>query len=165
MFNKLHYDAKFIEMFPVQDLIDSSTDTGDKDIYVRDADRVSILISGIVAGTADQDHVVRVYKCDSAGANDTAIAFDISKVVTATGVYGTWTECTAAAGHTITSSDLTIATHTYLIEIDAAQFIANDDYATGYDYLTLKITGTDDTATWTGNITAILYGLKYQATV
>lgn len=165
MFNKLHYDAKFIEMFPVQDLIDSTTDTGDKNIYVRDADRVSILISGVVAGTADQDHTIKVYKCDSAGANDTAIDFDISKMVVTTGVYGTWTECTAATGHVIGSATLTETTHTYLIELDSAQFIANDDYATGYDYVTLKITGTDDTATWTGNITAILYGLKYQATV
>jgi len=146
-------------------LIDSSTDTGDKNIYVRDADRVSILISGVVAGTADQTHTIKVYKCDSAGANDTAIDFDISKITVATGVYGTWTECAAADGLPIVAATLTEATHAYLIEVDAAQFIANDDFATGYDYLTLKITGTDDTATWIGNITAILYGLKYQNTV
>lgn len=164
MFNKLHYDAKFIEMLAPADLAGGAIDTGDSDVYVRDADRVAVLVSGLVAGTADQTHTITVYKCAADGTGDVAIPFDISEIDLSNGAYGTWTEATTA-GFAVTAAMLTEATHTFMIEVDKAQFIGNDDYATNLSYLAVKLAGTDDTATWTGGITAILYGLKYQNTV
>ena len=168
MFNKLHYDVKFMELLAVQDIAGGAIDSGDKDVYVADADRISILISGAVAvGTTDQDHTFKVYKVKSDGTGHVAIPFDICKLTTL-GAYGDWVECTAADGHVITAAGvLTVGTHTYMIEVDKAQFITNDVTAASVpadylDYLGFKVTGTDDTSTWTANAIAILYGLKYQ---
>ncbi|MCK5763037.1 MAG: hypothetical protein KAH05_02860 [Clostridiales bacterium] len=165
MFNKLHYDAKFVTLLAPATNMAVAIDTGDKNFYVRDADRVAIIIQGLAA-SVDKIHTITVDRVDVAGANDTAINFDIAKITTATGVYGTWTECAAATGLAIEAATLTDGTHAYIIELDSAQFISNDDYATNYDYISVKIaTSGVDGGTFTGSITGILYGLKYQNTV
>ena len=169
MINKLHYDVKFTELLAVQDIAGGNVDSGDCDVNVTNAERITILVSGVVAvGTTDQDHTFKVYKVKADGTGDVAIPFDISKITYNTGAYSAWTECTAAAGHVIAAAGvLTVGTHIYLIEVDKAQFIDNGVTAASVkadilNHLAFKVTGTNDTSTWTANATAILYGLNYQ---
>ena len=163
MFNKLHYDAKFVQLLDPATNMAVAVDSDDKNFYVRDADRVGILIQGLAA-SVDKIHTITVAQVNATGTGDVAIPFDIAKIVTTTGVYGTWTAATTT-GLVIEAATLSDGEHAYLIEVDASEFITNDDFVTPLDYLSVKIaTSGVDGGTFTGSVMGILYGLKYQAT-
>ncbi|MBT4333436.1 MAG: hypothetical protein HOD64_09180, partial [Candidatus Cloacimonetes bacterium] len=87
MVNKLHYDAKFQELLVVQDIAGGNIDSADDNVLVKItvANRIAVLLTGMVAGTVDQDHTIKFYKQVAAGTGDVAIPFSYSKLTELTG--------------------------------------------------------------------------------
>jgi hypothetical protein len=162
MYNKFHYDAKIVTMIAQGTSIATATDTGDKDICLKNVERPTILLE-VTGASVDKTHTLTLYRCDSAGANDTAIPFSIATITAPAsgnryeGTYGTF-ESVAATGKVISSAESSDGTVKYLIEIDQDDLI--DDDLNVYTYLTAKIaTSGVEGGTLTASMYAILYGL------